>query len=163
MSLPDPRLTRRVAASAVPLTISATVLAGCRWGPETDTDEVASGTTPPPRDADAELVDRAITAISATATVVAGATATRPALRKPLAGFSTLHEAHLRHLEAEPETGAADDDAPRRLPGVLAAERELQDTLIGLADDAGSGRLARSLASMAAGVAQHLAVVAEAR
>ena len=146
----------------MPLTISATVLAGCRWGPETDTDEVASGTTPPPHDADVELVDRAINAITATAAVVAGATAARPRLRQHLIGFSTLHEAHLRHLEAEPEAGAS-AGGPRRLSGVLTAERELQDTLIGLAGDAGSGRLARSLASMAAGVAQHLAVVAEAR
>lgn len=154
--MPSASLTRRTAVLALPVATSA-LLAGCRWGPDDAGNRVASGTTPPPRDADEALVERAVRAIDEASAVVAAAVAARPPLRGQLAGFSTLHEAHLRHLGAEP-TATESDARARQLSGVLRIERNLQDTLVELAASAGSGQLARSLASMAAGVAQHLAV-----
>ncbi len=146
-------------AVLVPLTVSAAALAGCRWGPESASEQVASGATPPPRDADQQLVDRAVTAISDTAAVVSSAIGQRPRLRQGLAGFSTLHEAHLRHLGAPAGEPAPESRPAPTMAAVLTAERKLQDTLVDLAGQSGSGQLARSLASMAAGVAQHLALV----
>ncbi|WP_162602252.1 hypothetical protein [Nocardioides daejeonensis] len=152
-----PALSRRGAVVAVPLTLA---LAGCRWGPEADgAGEPVSGTTPPPPDADRVLVDQATALIGDTAALVAAAVAARPRLGQQLAAFATLHDAHLRHLAATPVTTSAGE--ARALAGVLKAERRLQEGLIDLAGRAGSGILARSLASMAAGVAQHVAVASE--
>lgn len=154
-------VSRRTTLLALPAAASVTALAGCRWGPESNDDEVASGSTPPPVDADRQLVDRAVAAIATTGAIVGATVEQRPGLQEKLAGFATLHEAHLAHLGADAvatETETDGTEQPRRLAGVLRAERDLQDQLIGLSMSAGSGRLARSLASMAAGVAQHLAV-----
>lgn len=152
-------MSRRTTLLALPAAVSVSALAGCRWGPEPRDDEVASGVAAPPVDADQDLVDRAVAAIAATGAIVGATVEERPRLQGRLTGFATLHAAHLAHLGAEDvvaESGSA--APPRTLAGVLRAERDLQDQLIDFSMSAGSGRLARSLASMAAGVAQHLAV-----
>ncbi len=74
--------------------------------------------------------------------------------------LSGLHRLHLAHLEAlgGSDSGVTSGHALRRRE-VLAAEARLQKFLVTAAVNAQSGTLAQLLATMSAGVAQHLAVL----
>ena len=84
-------------------------------------------------------------------------------LRTPLRALGELHAAHIEALDGERTVGdapavafAGPADALRR---VRAREQQGQRRLAGWAVAAESGALARLLASMSAGVAQHLVVL----
>jgi hypothetical protein len=112
-------------------------------------------TTAPPVDADADLVDEVLQRIAEVAAVVSEGRGQDPRLRRRLRPLAELHGAHGAALGAEPLSLST----PRRgrtLAQVRAAETELQRQLTEAAVRAESGALAKLLASMAAGVAQHL-------
>ncbi|HWJ81316.1 MAG TPA: hypothetical protein VNS55_03675 [Nocardioides sp.] len=114
--------------------------------------------TAPSSAADADLVEevgRAIADAAGRARATAGVAGLRP-LARP---FVRLHAAHLDKLgwtgtTSTPDVGAADGARG----ALLTAERRLQAKLARAAGDARSGALAQVLASMAAAVAQQLAV-----
>jgi len=119
-------------------------------------------TTAPAADADTELVET-VAGQLATALTLAVATGTSfPALRALSRRLATLHRAHLGEL-SRPED--AEDGTVRGSPAtakarLLRAEQNLHLELVQAALDAESGALAQVFASMAAAVAQQLAVSA---
>jgi hypothetical protein len=105
---------------------------------------------------DATVVDEVVAALDA---VLAQLLAARgvPAQR---AAVVPLLRAHRRHLEALDATSSAQPSATSvTLAQVRAQELALRDSLVASAGRAQSGALARLLASMAASVDQHLAVL----
>lgn len=167
------RLTsRRTTLGAV---AGLAVLAGCDddpgargpvVGPRTDatgraTDPGYPATSEAPDDdADEALVDEVRTRIRGTLATVVAVRAGQRSLRRRLAPLVRLHEAHLAELagddapDLEPEAGPV-----RGLAQVKAVEAALQRRLTDAAVAAESGAVARLLASMAAAVAQHRAVL----
>lgn len=124
--------------------------------PDDPTD--GQSTTVPPVDADQELVDDVVERLNtALATVVMAGEASRQ-LAGELAGLNRLHAAHLDALGGDKSWFAYESTGPGRRE-VLTAEARLQRFLATAAVNAESGTLAKLLASMSAGVAQHLAVL----
>jgi hypothetical protein len=123
----------------------------------------------PSQDADLALLDDARTALSETLDLVR---ATRRRHR-PLRGeLGPLAQAHRRHLEVLAGAGRESSAGPSfppvvppRATAALAAvaqqERRLQVRLVRSAGEAGSGELARLLASISASCAQHVAAFPE--
>jgi len=117
----------------------------------------AEPTTAPTADADSGLVEQVQQQILDASTRVGDARRASPDLRRRLRPLADLHEAHLHVFEgppAEPATGRSS------LEKVRSAESTLQRQLVDAAVAAESGALAKLLASMAAAVAQELAVLA---
>lgn len=137
---PGPPLPRRAALALGAAGLAA--VAGCESDGSTQPDPPP---TPAP-DADQELVDDVVAAITAVWRLAAD----RPSL-------AAVHVAHVGALGGEitvaPARRAVDD-------GVLRTrEQALQSRLVGAAMAAESGALARLLASMSAAVAQQVVVL----
>lgn len=147
-------ITRRTTLAAAPLA----VLAACEWGPEDDGAAPAPEGTAPPPEPDEEQVAEAVTAIAAAHALVEATAARHQRLSGPLADLVALHLEHLTLLDAEPGEASArvPAKAPKALARVRSVERDLQATLTELAGTVSSGALARTLAAMAAGVAQRV-------
>ena len=81
-------------------------------------------------------------------------------LSTPLARLVALHAEHRALLGSGPAAALPERSIPATSGATLSAvrrrEQALQQTLVTLANEVSSGTLARTLASMAAGVAQHL-------
>ncbi|MDT0201130.1 hypothetical protein [Nocardioides sp. AE5] len=163
-SSPVPVL-RRTTLVGAPLLAALTA---CKW---TEGSPSPTAEQPPEPDDDAQ-VDEAIAALRAADAVLVDVEAALPVLADALAPLAAMHAADLALLEAPPavdasappSAGASEPPAPpqtardgRKL--VVLSEDELQKTLVRLAGSVGSGPLARVLASMAAGVAQHIAAL----
>ncbi len=133
-------------------------MAGCDDAPAPDLPAPSVSSTAAP-DADADLVDDLIGKIVATAPVVASARRQHRELRQPLRPFVELHRHHLAALDFPEDTKFANTSASVGLAEVRRAEVTLQRHLTEAAVQAESGALAQLLASMAAAVAQHLAVL----
>ena len=116
------------------------------------------GPTEPAADADAGLLERVV---AETTAVLALVESVRRRDRPAVQGLVALHRAHLPLLDADVPAAAAAPAAPgrTRLAQVRAREEALQRLLADAAVSVASGPLARLLASMSAGVAQHLAVL----
>jgi hypothetical protein len=151
---------------------SLAAVASCDLAPSADRPGEAAGTASDTRsggpksstsaDPDAALVDSVLAELGELSGLVA-AGSTYASLRTPLRALSELHAAHVEALDGEPAVGeaptvafAGPSDALRR---VRAREQQAQRRLAGWAVAAESGALARLLASMSAGVAQHLTVL----
>ncbi|TNM45050.1 hypothetical protein FHP29_04320 [Nocardioides albidus] len=129
-----------------------------------DSDPGVSGAltpTAPPADADSTLVEDVLAAISSTGALATATAAAVPGLARLGSRLARIHGAHASELggtvDAEAPTVAPDRAAARA--ALLAAESDLQDTLVGAARRAHSGALAQVLASMAAALAQQQAVL----
>ena len=153
--MPDTAFTvsRRAALGGATALVAAT--AGCQWGPPSTVSAPAAK-----RDADAATVEALVSAIAAQARLVADVATTHVGLTTAMAPLTALHKAHLAVLaDTPPEAPAV--MVPARPDAALTAVRRgeagLQRSLTAGALDAASGPLARSLASMTAGVAMHLA------
>ena len=152
--------TRRTAIGALLLSLGA--VAGCDLDPSTD-DAARSGPRTP--DPDTALVHHVLAEIAAMAGLVSSVGAAHPPLRDPMAALGRLHAAHAAALEPQPSTGQATThgatfaNAGAALREVRRREQHLEDRLVDSSVAARSGALARLLASMSAGVAQHLAVL----
>jgi hypothetical protein len=131
-------------------------VAGCDDGPSSN--DLPSGQRQgPAQDADADLVDRVTSQIdTALGAVLAGRSSNRQ-LRVTLRPLERLHTAHLSALDAADVAATA--GAPLGIAGVRSAETRLQRQLTDACIRAESGALAGLLASMAAAVAQHVAVL----
>jgi hypothetical protein len=152
----------------------AALLAACDLDPRAEpapapapTSGVPSAVSP---DADVALRDQLRLGVLGAIDLVESARARYPRLRRPLAGLVVMHEAHLALLD---EVGPAADGVPTgvmitqdgpaaALSQVRALEVRHQRELGRMAVRAASGPFARMLASMSAGVAAHLATLAEA-
>jgi hypothetical protein len=145
--------------------------AGCAAGPDdtAGSPAAASATTsseptaPTGQDPDEALVDEALTALATAHRTAATNARLHPALAARLRPLQRLHLAHARELGDLPRTSgrvadAGESDAAA-LDRVLRAETELQRVLVATAVAAASGPLAQTLAAMAAGTAQHRAVL----
>lgn len=153
-------VSRRAAVRGAALlgsTAVVTATAGCRWGPPSSVDAPAAK-----RDADASAVEELTQAIATQARLVADVSAAHVGLATSLAPLTALHTAHLGVLTDESLAGAAVTVPPKPDPALAAVRRgevALQRALTRAAQRAASGPLARTLASMAAGVAMHLSAV----
>jgi hypothetical protein len=116
-------------------------------------------TTAPAADADAELVERVAERILGTQAIVHEARRSDAGLRRRLRPLVELHAAHLEALGPLEGTHETLTYSGTGLPQVRRAETSLQEHLADASVRAESGALAKLLASMAAGVAQHVAVV----
>lgn len=115
-----------------------------------------SATTSSAPGGDAAVVEEVVAALDAVLGQLLAARAV-PAQR---AAVVPLLRAHRRHLEALDATSQAQPSAtPVSLEQVRAQELALRGSLVDSAGRASSGALARLLASMAASVDQHLAVL----
>lgn len=108
---------------------------------------------------DEALVDLVLADLGAVLGLVTAARRKTPRLRRDLRPLLVLHQAHARALGGPPG-----DPGSARLPGspgavlddVRAREERSRRRLVEWAVQAESGQLARLLASMSAGLAQHL-------
>ena len=125
-------------------------------------DEPEAATTLPAVDTDAALVDRVLTRITSADTVLEELVRQHPRLRRDLRPFRALHAAHAEVLGGFHDRAAVPGpfDLPQARRLARRTEADLQRHLTNVAVRAESGSLAKLLASMAAGVAQHLAVLA---
>lgn len=149
-------LTRRAALGGLAVaTVAGT--AACQWGPPAAVDPPAEKA-----DADATTVSGLTAAIAAQARLVADVATTHVGLATALAPLTAMHLAHLRTLSTDEVTGAATTipaGPDAALSAVRRGELALQRSLTAGARGAASGPLARTLASMAAGVAMHLSAL----
>ena len=152
-------VSRRMTLAVAPLLLAAS----CRWGPEDETDPQASpgsGKTPSPRPSDDEQVAAAVNAIHTMEAFVSAASVAHVGLSTPLARLVALHAGHRALLEPGRAAALPEPSVPATSGAALIAvrrrEQSLQQTLATLASEVSSGTLARTLASMAAAVAQHL-------
>jgi len=137
----------------------------CEIDPPLREDASGKPVAAPPEDS--ALVASVVAAVSAAADLVAAASAVAPALASRLDILGRAHAAHLDLLvgavpDADvPTPGAAPVPArpARALADVRRSEQRLLRTLRDACVDAASGDLARVLASMAASVSQHLAIL----
>jgi hypothetical protein len=151
VSLPKPVTSRRTALGGALAGLVA--VTGCD-GDTRSSDAPRTEPTAPPADADAELVDEVGERITKAWEAVSSARKQSPELRRSLRPLQRLHEEHLSVLDIA--TGPASQAVTR---DVQAAETTLQRQLTDAAVRAESGALAKVLASMAAAVAQQLAVL----
>ncbi|HEV7876420.1 MAG TPA: hypothetical protein VGP00_07075 [Nocardioides sp.] len=111
-------------------------------------------------DPDTALLARVLAELGEVSGLVAAASRLAP-LRAPMRALGELHAAHLAALAGRPATGASPAPAfegpGEALGRVRAREQQAQRRLAAWSVAAESGALARLLASMSAGVAQHLA------
>jgi hypothetical protein len=159
------QISRRATFGGIALTAGvAATLGACRWGPP---EEIAPDDDK--RDADEALLG-AVRRQVAARSVLAEQTATaHVGLATALAPVIAAHQAHAKVLGAEvPASGtpvpadtplAVLPDANQALAQIRTQEAALQTELADAAGRAASGPLARTLASMAAAVAMHLATL----
>lgn len=157
MRVPNPPTSRRTALGGA---VAGLLLAtGC------DHDDDASGAAPirtePPVDADAELVEQARTQVTSADTVLEELVRQHPKLRRELRPLRKLHEAHAEVLGGFVDRAVIAGRFDLREARAYARRTEtgLQRHLTNAAVGAESGALAKLLGSMAAGIAQHLAVL----
>lgn len=175
---PLPTLGRRAAvvATTAGAAAGALGLSGCDVGdlglpggsPSQDPADEPSGTAASDRqDDDVALLEEVRAELDELVALTSGLRR-RPLLRRSTQALADLHVAHRSVLseESSDPTPAPTPSAPAGDPGELWAmllrrEREAQRRLAGWAVGAQSGTLARLLASMAAGIAAHLAAAPE--
>jgi hypothetical protein len=113
-------------------------------------------------DPDAALVDEVLADLGELAALVAAGSRFAP-LRAPMRALAALHAAHLEALDGEPagqqSPGVRFAGPAEALRQVRVREQQAQRRLADWSVAAESGALARLLASMSAGVAQHLVVL----
>jgi hypothetical protein len=114
--------------------------------------------TTPSGGGDTALVDEVIERVSETSALVARARTSHRDLRPVLRPLATMHTAHLGALQPD-GAGPAVEARPAGLPQIRKAESALERHLTDAAIRAESGDLAGLLASMAAAISQHLAVL----
>ena len=157
-SLPVAPLTRTTRRAVVGAGLLA--LAGCTLDRDP---EAPSATTTPQltdREYDERLVEQVSVSTAATLAFVEQASARFDKLAHVLSPLVTLHQAHLSALSIvtpPPVTPVGVPGAPAAAVARLRTlEQDLQAELAAAAGNARSGQLARVLAGMSAGVAQHV-------
>lgn len=141
------------------------LVAGCSLDPPS-ADQGPGAPPEPEPDADVLLVAAAITALDSTAATVSATAQRHPRLATGLRPLADVHATHRAVLDAaaevEPEAAGTPPVPGRQavaIDRVRRAETRLAGTLRESASAAQSGDLARALASMAASLTQHLAVL----
>lgn len=151
--------TRRTTLGALLLGLGA--VAGCDLGSSTGDADPSAGATVDP---DVGLVHDVLAEIAAVAGLVSSVGAAHAPLGDPMAALGRMHDAHAAALDAAPPSTASASapgfaNAAAALRAVRRREQRLEHQLVDWSVAARSGALARLLASMSAGVAQHLAVL----
>ena len=155
-------MTRRAtlgSAAALTGALSAS-LAGCEWGPPDQVDAPKAK-----QDSDDKLAQTAAERIGAMVRLIEAVPPSFSQLTEPLVPLLALHKAHLAAVDPTDIAGSLPiaTVAPASPAAALAQIRErelaLQRGLAADAASAASGQLARTLASMAAAVAQQLATM----
>lgn len=171
------QISRRATFGGVALTAGiAATLGACRWGPP---EEIAPDDDK--RDADEALLGVVRRQVAARGTLAEQTATQHVGLATTLAPVIAMHQAHATALgtnlsasdtpppspPSPSSSGTATDSTPLAVPPeanaalaqVRAQEAALQTELADGAEQAASGPLARTLASMAAAVAMHLATL----
>lgn len=167
--MPDAPLVRRRAVLGVGVA-GVVALTGCDSGEDIappgasgSAGPTATPASPEPAEQtpDEALVDEVLTALGAALAVLVQAR--KAAVARPsVTLLLRAHRAHVRALEGEPDAPAPPGPSPDPaavLRLVRQSERGLHTALVDAAGRAESGALARLLASMAASVSQHLALL----
>ena len=143
------------------LGVGVGALAGCDLDPDGSAPQPSAGADP-----DSGLVDTVLAELRALSVLVSGVGAAHPGLQRTMTGLRELHVAHREALGDEPAEEPAGDahldprtGAAQALDLVRSRERRAQGRLADWSVAAQSGALARLLACMSAGVAQHLAAL----
>lgn len=151
-----PRIARRTTLAGL------LALGGCSWGRSPDATSGSAGGSSD-QEYDQRLVDALVPTISRALSVIEVMAARFDLVAGRLAPLVAMHQAHLSVLGITDRPAAHGLVVPRQEAAALAAlrleEQGLQRELAAAATNARSGALARVLASMAAGVAQHLSGV----
>ncbi|WP_164519537.1 hypothetical protein [Nocardioides ferulae] len=160
--------TRRALLGGSATVAAAGVLGGCDAGDLTPGADPEPGSVEAEVDADTLLVEEVLSDVRSLAGWAAAAARRHPRSRRHWAQLAAMHEAHAAALTPDEADPAAPPGtpAPGRVPAAAAAalragrarEQAHQDRLVAAAAAAGSGRLARLFASMAAATAQRLAL-----
>jgi hypothetical protein len=159
VNLPDLPLTRRTTLSGLAAISTISLVSSCGTGSGTDSDEPAlDGLSQ-----DEQAAVQAQRSVTLALAEVDRASRDRPGLVGLLSPIAAMHRNHLEVLDqvADPDPPATPSAAPlpagrRALLNDLAArEAVLARELADLAQKSESGKWARVLASMAAGVNQH--------
>jgi hypothetical protein len=151
-----PPVTRRTATGAV--TVGLLAVAGCDLDdldPRSDPSSPGTPTASAPADADSVLVAGVVDDLGVMLGEVTGAA--QPD-RRTFRHLARLHRRHLVLLDASTEVAAA-GGAVLSAVTLTRHEERLQRRLATASVAAGSGELARVLASMSAAVAQQLALL----
>ena len=152
------RRTTLTGGLAAMLTVSACDLETLdpRSGPEGDEPGLA-----PAVDADSTLVDEVLNGISVSSGELAVLRRKRPEVRDSASVFLGLHRAHADALGGLPAAAGPVENPVRgdSMARLRSIESNAQRALAAAAVRAESGALAKLLASMSAGVAQHLAAL----
>lgn len=152
--------TRRTTIGALLLGLGA--VAGCDLDPSTGD---ADGSQRAAVNPDVRLVRDVLAEVAAVSALVSSVGAAHPPLGEPMAALGRLHDAQAAALDAAPSTASATSPGPTfadpaaALRAVQRREQRLEKRLVDWSVAARSGALARLLAAMSAGVAQHLAVL----
>ena len=128
-------------------------------------DPGSGGATAPPADADSTLVDRTLLLLTTNAVLARSMAGAHPELSARCSRFARLLDAHGAELTEDGTTPQAPPTAGSAVPGSRVkalrvlddAEGTVENNLIDAAQEATSGALAQTLASMAAAYAQHRA------
>jgi hypothetical protein len=130
--------------------------------PEDRTPAPSGPSGSPAPGSDEELVERVASEIAATLGLVVVTRRQLPQLGQTTRSLARMHRTHLGVLDVEPPTETATSSpsaGEAALRQLRAAEQRLQQSLARASVAAGSGALARLLASMSAAVAQQLALL----
>lgn len=160
MLLPPAPTTRRTAVGG---TLAAVVLTACDLQELDPRSEPASAptTSVPPVDADTTLVNDVLAELGPALYLVRAVRRRHDSLRGRLAPLDDLHEAYVAVLGGRVAAAVPQPppDSRRAFELVRRGEQRLQRRLVAAAVAAESGQLAKLLASMSAGLAQHLAAL----
>lgn len=168
MRTPPHPSRRALLAGAGALAVAGPLTACDVPGPGGSSSEEDGASTPTRtgEDPDTASVRTAAARSSELLALLAATVAAHPRLGGRLAALEACHRVHLEVLgrvdddmapSADPSPGAASGSTPpRALRRVVSRETALADELVRLAGSAGSGALARLLATMGAGVHMHL-------
>lgn len=144
------------------------VLTGCEVAAPGRSPARVPGAAAPAAGEDTGLLGQVLDAVDSTSATVAAALARHSGLASWLRPLVDLHAAHRDVLDEAaqlPPPAAPAVSVPETPDAALALVRRAEERLAGLlrraAVDARSGDLARGLATMSAGVAQHAAVLAD--
>ena len=123
-------------------------------GPSSSSPTPTTTTTTTEQTPDEQLVDEVVGQLNGAIGVLESARR-RPDLHIVLTPLLKAHRQHLEALDGESQSPSA--AAPRAtLQDVRRSEKQLRSALVDAAGNAGSGALAKLLASMSASVTQHL-------
>lgn len=163
MPSPAPRASRRAVlagSTAAGAALLVATTSGCGVSTTDQAGASVADTTAPAVDADSDLVETVARQLESALTLAAATGRSLPALKPFARPLVSLHRSHLGELGRTDAAGGGKvtGTAETARARLLRSEQKLQRQLVDAALVAESGALAQVFASMAAAIAQQLAV-----